>query len=314
MTIPEVPGFSFNRAMGEDSEAVGEALIARLLPRIDEAYRKLSGEYVAVVEDRSSLRLDDRYLGAWRTGSLHGTAMSAAGDALLTIKTVLEPVLSREGALPMSALYPMIRAALESASLAIYLLHPEERDERLRRSFLVAEEDAKYQGTFADSMGSADWADIKAAARAEIRALIGTRPSLGPSADFVFSGVTYTLTVELAETVIAADTVVVRSGPRIPLLAWWKLLSGLSHGKQWAFVAAMERSEAIVDIDNQSAHIRVTSSIAAVALALERAVETLEVALRLFGYRSKATYAQIEDATEPPTQSYSEMHADASEQ
>ncbi|WP_277870883.1 hypothetical protein [Cryobacterium sp. TMT2-42-4] len=34
-------------------------------------------EFVAVVEDKRSRRLDDRHLGRWRTGRLRSTAMSA---------------------------------------------------------------------------------------------------------------------------------------------------------------------------------------------------------------------------------------------
>ncbi|MBC7594627.1 MAG: hypothetical protein H7288_11920 [Kineosporiaceae bacterium] len=94
------------------------------------------------------------------------------------------------------------------------------------------------------------------------------------------------------------------------LIAWWQLLSGLSHGKQWAFVELMERSDAVADQANQSAHVKITSSAAGIALPLQLAVETLECALRLFGRRSKKTWNQPEDASEPETVSYSESQAE----
>lgn len=302
MTIPDPPEFEFNRAISPDSEEVGIALLRLLFPRIAEAEAKLKGEFVAVVDDRSSLRLDDRYLGRWRTGSLHGTAMSASVDALMAVQTILEPVLTGAGDLPMSALYPVLRAALESASLAIYLLEPASRDERLRRSYLVAVEDAKYHDKFQESMGNPN-SRQKAVAQEEIRALIATRPSLGAPADFQFTVVSYSDTVIKAEAAITADPAM-RPSARMALLAWWKLLSGLSHGKQWAFVEAMERSEAVVDVENQSAHMRMTSSVAVVALVTQRAMETLEIALHLYGRRSRVTWAEVEDAIEPPTVSY----------
>ena len=304
--MPEQPNVDFNQAMDDDSEESGIRLIRSLFPRIDTAKERIVGEYLAVVEDRSSLRLDDRYLGRWRTGSLHVTALTSGLDALLVIRAILEPVLEREAPLPMSGLYPVLRAAIESAALAIYLLAPADRDTRLRRSYLVADEDAKYQGVFAKEMDRADWNAGRVAAQREIRELIGTRISLGAPSSFTFSGVKYSDVVERADAIIAED-VSARGRRSMSLLAWWQLLSGLSHGKAWAFLAAMERSEAIVDVENQSASVRMTSSVAAVALIFERAVEALEVAIRLFGHRSKSTYAQIEDASEPPTVAFSAM-------
>jgi hypothetical protein len=41
------------------------------------------------------------------------------------------------------------------------------------------------------------------------------------------------------------------------------------------------------------------------------AVETLEAALRLYGHRSKVTWTQPEDAIEPPTLSYKQLHGRA---
>lgn len=305
MTIPNPPEFSFNSAVSPDTEEMGIVLLRQLFLRIARAEVKLNGEFVAVIDDRSSLRLDDRYLGRWRTGGLHGTAMSASMDALRAVQTILEPVLAGSGKLPMSALYPVLRAALESASLAIYLLEPASRDERLRRSYMVAVEDAKYLDTFQESLGNTI-SRAKAYAKEEIRALIATRPSLGDPTTFVFSTVSYSDTVQKAEVAITSDPAA-RTSDRMALIAWWKLLSGLSHGKQWAFVEAMERSEAIVDVENQSAHIRLTSSVAAVALATQRTVEALETALNLYGRRSKVTWAEIEDASEPPIVSYTAL-------
>jgi hypothetical protein len=132
---------------------------------------------------------------------------------------------------------------------------------------------------------------------------------LGDPTAFVFSTVSYSDTVQKAEVAIASDPAA-RTSERMALIAWWKLLSGLSHGKQWAFVEAMERSEAIVDVENQSAHIRLTSSVAAVALATQRTVEALETALNLYGRRSKVTWAEIEDASEPPIVSYTALRND----
>jgi hypothetical protein len=306
MAIPEPSNpFPYNRVVPPGSEALGVQLLQLVFPRIGEAQAKLDGVYVQVIEDRSSLRLDDRYLGWWRGGSLHTTAMLAAVDALRTTQTILEPVIAGNGALPMSALYPILRAAIESAALAIYLLEPTSRDERLRRSYLVAAEDAKYNGSFAASMGNAE-STTRADTRDQIRTLLDSRPSIEQAGSFAFVDVKYSMLVENADAAMAADPAL-PPATRMKLIAWWQLLSGLSHGKQWAFVASMERSEAVVDEANETAHVRMSSSIAAVALVLQVAVEALETALRLFGQRSHTWSGQPEDADEPDAVSYTEL-------
>jgi len=301
-----MPEFEFNRTMNPSTEGMAVAIWRALFPRIKETEAKMTGEYVAVVEDRSTLRYDDRYLGRWRTGALHVTGISAAVDALRMVQTILEPVAEGKDALPMSALYPVLRSAIESASLAIYLLAPDDRDERLRRSYLIAADDAKYKSMFASTMGTANAAEVREQIQDEIRDLIGTRPSLGDPAAFRFVGVSYGDMVEKAEQAIAVDPVI-EQRQRMPLLGMWQLLSGLSHAKQWSFISSMERSEAIVDADNQTAHVKMTSSAATIAVVLERAVEALEVALRLYGRRSNDHWAQPEDSTEPVPVPYSRL-------
>ncbi len=300
--------FDYNRTMSPESEAVAIEVWKSLFPRIDQAAAKTAGEYVVVVDEKSSLRYDDRYLGWWRSGGLHVTGMSASMDALLAVKAILERAIDGTGELPMAALYPMIRASIESASLAVYLLAPDLRDERLRRSYLVASVDARYHGTFAEDVGRTG-NTLLADARAHILELIASRPSLGKPADFVFAEVSYTDLVKDAEAVIAADPAVLYR-KSIPLIAWWKLLSGFSHGKAWSFHEVADRSEAIVDTENETALLKMTAPAAVVALSLERAVETLETALRLYGRRSKEAWNQPEDALEPAPVKYAELRAE----
>jgi hypothetical protein len=288
------------------SEQMAVRLWRLAFGRIADAKTKLDGAYVHVVEERSSLRLDDRYLGTWRGGSLHVSAMQASVDALMTVQAILEDVLSGTGSLPMSGLYPIIRTSIECAALALYLLEPNDRDERLRRSYLIAVEDAKYQDSFTLGM-KRESTLLRRRAQAEVRELIATRLSLGDPHAFRFDTVRYSSLVSNADAAIANDPAV-PTAERMPLLAWWQLLSGLSHGKQWALITALERSGAIVDEANETAHVYQTSSTAAVALALDRGIETLETALRLFGRRSKSAWSEPEDGSEPAVQTWRAMH------
>lgn len=292
-------GFDYNRRMPAGSEAAAVSIWRALFPRITYAMDRINGPYVEVVEERSSLRLDDRYLGPWRGGGLHRTALAAAGDSLLFLKAHLASVTEGSADLPMSALYPVLRTAIESASLSTYLLEPADRDERLRRSYLVAMEDARYADKFTKDVPKAGGSKQRDKTEEAIRVLVATRPSLGDPSKFALPRIAYSDLVLGADAATAADPAATDS-VEIPLIAWWKLLSGLSHGKQWAFIAALERSEASVDVTNESATVKLTSSAAAVAVSLQRAVELVELALRLYGRRSKAAWNRPEDAIEPP--------------
>lgn len=305
MTPPDASAPSaFNRKLSDENEALGMEMWHRAFPRIAEIEEKLDGPYTAVVEERSSLRLDDRYLGAWRGGGLHVGAMATAADALKTVQAILET-----NSVPMTALYPLLRAAIENAALAIYLLAPADRDTRLMHSYQVADDDAKWRSVFATEIGSQDASATRTSASAEILRLAKSRPSLGPPDSIKLRAPSYSRMVALADAAITADPAVLGAS-RMSLLAWWQLMSGMSHGKQWALIMALERSEAIVDADDESAHVKMTSSTIVVALGLQRATETLETALRLYGRRSKATWAEPEDAAEPRSVTPAQLRAD----
>jgi len=302
MAVPHrLESSRFNRALSVENEELGMKLWQSMFPRIDEILAKLDGPYAAVVEERSSLRLDDRYLGAWRGGGLHRGAMATAGDALRTVQGILE-----KNEVPMTALYPLLRAAVENASLAIYLLAPGDRDTRLVRSYQVADDDAKWQCVFATNLGQKHASATRTRSKVDIHNLISSRPSLGAPRAVKLGAPRYGDMVALADAAIAADPAV--STPAgMPLLAWWQLMSGMSHGKQWALIAALERSGAIEDAADESAHVKLTSSTVMVGFALQRAVETLETALRLYGQRSKSAWAQPEDASEPVSETPAQL-------
>lgn len=302
MPEPDEQPAQWNRVYGDHLDEIGMKLLRAYVPRIDDATEKLRGPYTAVIEPRSSLQLDDRYLGTWRGASLAQGAMGAAVDALQTLKFVA----IENGVMPMTALYPILRAVVESAALAIYLLAPASRDERLRRSYLVAADDARLRSVYEGERGSTSALEKLDEVRGEIRELLGERGTLGDPTAFRFARVEYSHLVSKASDVLNADPAV-RIESEMTLLALWQLLSGLSHAKQWAMIEVLERSEAVVNEDDASAHVRLTTSPAVVAVFLERALQAIECALRLWGRRSHAWTAESEDAFEPAAVPYVEQ-------
>ena len=221
--------FQFNRSIAQGSEQMAVTRSQLTFMRTAAPKAKLDGVYLQVAEDRPSLRLDDRYLGTWRTGSLHVAPMQVAVDSLLPVQAILETVIAGTAILQMSGLYPVLRAATESAALPIFLLDPDDRDERFRRSYLMVEEDAGYQDTFAASMGNPN-SSLRERARSEIRERIAERPSLGNLLTFRSAGLKYSELMENADAIMAAD-LAIPTVTRMTLIAWWKLLPGLSHGR-----------------------------------------------------------------------------------
>jgi hypothetical protein len=299
------PPYEFNRSLGPDAEQEAIRIWISLYPRVDEADLKLKGAYLAVVEPRSTLNLDNRYLGPWQGGALHTAPMGMALDALQTVRRLLEagsgPETETEREpIPMASIYSLLRTAIENAALAVYLLAPEDRDVRLVRSYQVADDDARLRCSYATEMGSQLAPTTRARAKAYIRQAAARRPSLGDPKLLKLGKVAYSDLVDEAHRVLVADKAA--SNPRWEmqsLKAWWQILSGMSHGKFWAVQEMLDRNSAIPDADGQGAWVHVVASPVSLALAFERAVEVLECALRLYGRRSKAAWALPEDAAEP---------------
>jgi len=245
-------------------------------------------------EPRSTLALDDPYLGIWREGALHRVAINAAVDGLLTVRSLIEEART----VPMTALHPILRSIIENASLALYLIEPEDRDQRLLRSFNSMADDAKRARSFREKLGSSGAAEIYDRDIALIDDLLAERAALKHLSARTLALPTYTRLVMDADTFLLADPALNRiSG--FKLIALWQVLSGLSHGRAWAMVEALERSNAVVNEESRSGTVTATTSVAAVATFMQRGLELVESVIRLYGRRSTADYALAADIDEP---------------
>ncbi len=82
----------------------------------------------------SELDADDRALGAHQTSHLVGHCLSVSLDALQTARLILHDEGTDGLRVPLMGQYPVLRTSIESTSLAIWLLAPDDQTERLRRS------------------------------------------------------------------------------------------------------------------------------------------------------------------------------------
>jgi hypothetical protein len=276
-----------------EQERLGWMFIGMVWPRVDELDRLISGPYMTV-ELGSSLALDRTFMGPWRGGGLEVGALNAALDALKTVRLLLD---RDERVVPMTGLYPVLRAAVENASLAVYLLTPEHRDDRLRRVFREAAGEVKLQQMFALEIGATDTGAKRKRWDQKLAAMTAARPSLGLIPEKLSAAQTSAI-VRAADAAVRSDPASKSWEHTMPLLAIWQLLSGLSHGKYRAMMTALARSDAIVSPDDDIAHVRMTTRSGMLAMTLLRAVGTLETATRVYGVRARRWSRRAEDAEE----------------
>lgn len=303
MSDPSSDPVNWNRQTPEATEVAGLERLRVLWPRIEKAFDRLNNGGYMYAEPRSTLKLDDRNLGIWTEGALHRVAISAAVDGLLTVKSLIDDAET----VPMTALYPVIRASIENASLALSMIEATDRDKRLEASYRSMADDVTRLRQFNVSTGAVHAQQQYDDAMDDIDTLISARPNLAGLVARKLSLPSYTSLVTAADDHLAADPAHDQRHSWT-LAALWRLLSGLSHGRVWAMLIALERSGAVVDptarpgvrrATTRSGTVIQTTSVAVIALLVGQALELIESVIRLYGQRSRSDNALPEDEDEP---------------
>jgi hypothetical protein len=93
------------------------------------------GVHWSLASEGSELAQDDELTKPFQTSHLVGFCLSQSLDMFRTIRAiVIDPNDPTELRMPMAGLYPIIRGALEAASLAYWVLRPDDAATRLERS------------------------------------------------------------------------------------------------------------------------------------------------------------------------------------
>lgn len=135
-------------AIDDPAEAAMSAeIIERLaqLPIIVERYGRVAG----VTPKPGSELADDDLKTAWlQTSHMVSVCMAMAIDNLEAFRSLVEPEPGHL-VLRQSAHFPLLRSALESGSLALWLLHPDEQRARIVRLLQSRWSDVKFAHTLA---------------------------------------------------------------------------------------------------------------------------------------------------------------------
>jgi hypothetical protein len=274
---------SVSRLSPKDAEEeAARVLIEELAPRIDAFNEAVDHPAAATVRADSPLGGDDKAADPFQVSHTAWHSLVHAADNLraLRLLTVSEANEDRHVQVrthPFAA-YPLLRAALENASIALWLLAPDRRDTRLTRRFRLAIQDAGNGDKVVSLMGRTPTNEDKH--RARVADLIANRPAITPAACNKPAG--FGVVVSEAAEGSGID-------PSAALAAW-RLLSAFTHGDQWASLAFADREEVGLSVDGKVVTVRMTASLANISNMARVVIVTAETALRAYNLRRTPTF------------------------
>ncbi|GAA3651346.1 hypothetical protein GCM10022237_08940 [Nocardioides ginsengisoli] len=267
---------SVSRLSPKDAEDEAARFLAlQLAPRIDALAEYANGQGASTVSAESPLAGDDAAADPFQVSH---TAWHGIAHAVDNLQAFRRLTVSGEGdhfdvsTHPFAA-YPLLRAALENASVALWLLAPEDADERLTRRFRLVLQDAAHGDDVARLMGHEPTTYERRVER--VSGLIANRPSVDLAACKKRAGFRAIVPEAAEGTGTDANTASVV----------WRLLSGLTHGDQWASLAWAEREQVDLSADGTVFTVRMTASLANTANMARYVVALAESSTRAFEMR-----------------------------
>ena len=125
-----------------EEEHSATAKLREWISQVESLEAHQGGTHIDLAVPGSELQIDDSMMGYMQTSHLIDGCLSISIDAMTTARLVLQSP-TNDGPLrvPMRGLYPLARSSLEAASLALWLVQPEDRRTRLTRSLQARWED-----------------------------------------------------------------------------------------------------------------------------------------------------------------------------
>jgi hypothetical protein len=213
-----LPGV-YGDGVNSSNDAAHLADLLRLLNQVDTWSARTSAQARHLETPASSaMGGDDMRLKPYHISHASWASLSHAGDHLLALRALLSI-----GLVPMFAPYTLIRGALENASMAVWLLAPSRRAERITRRLQVAADDIR-NGERARTITGDKGPKTRQQRLAEVEQI---------AAKWGIDGKAATTRATCSEIIKA-----VGDPDQVTLLAW-NTCSGIAHGDFWATPAAM---------------------------------------------------------------------------
>ena len=226
------------RTPPEHEREAAHRLLTQIAPRIDELQTRWEGPDHSA-EPGSPLAGDDRHSRPYHVSHAAWLSIGHAIDNLVALRSL---TVSNEGNeitlfTRAFAAYPLVRAALENASVSLWLIGPKSRDERLTRRFRKVLTDAANRDS-AVALAKPDAELIRDRQTAEISQLALAR---GLDAEACEKRVFFGEVVRGGHAVMGLDE---ETGEAV-----WRILSALTHGDSWASHLITDRDEVQVHAD-----------------------------------------------------------------
>jgi hypothetical protein len=177
----------------------------------------------------------------------------------------------------MYAPYSLVRAALENASAAVWLLHPDDRAERILRRLRFAALDIR-NGEEARRLVGAPAGPKSEAERIEQICGLAQRRGVDEAAVVAKRPVSYREIVKSA-----ANT---RRGGETAYMITWKMCSGIAHGDMWTTINVVSREE-LPGAPPDIAHLKITAKVETLMLGVYFAVDMTDAGWGLYDERSR---------------------------
>lgn len=223
-------------------EAMAQELLKDLFTKIEQAHERAKDRDRFTVEPGSSLAGDNRATQPYQLSHTVVAAMNQAVEHLHTIRALIVGA----GVMHPAAPFTLARAAIETASIAVWLMSPSSRKERVMRRLRLALEDAKDSDRAGAEIGSPS---NLAVARRRLDGLAAAAAN--------DPGYTLKSGVNTTDIVRAADTQV----DRTHVLTAWRVCAGFSHGRIWTTLAVLDRNEVPNEGEPDVMHLYVTNSL-----------------------------------------------------
>ncbi len=240
------------------------------------AYRRLSGLCAVVerwtdecgrileVQEGSLLAEDDVLTAPYQNSHVIAVFLGSALDHLHALRALLVDA----EALHMSAPFSLMRSAIESASQALWLLTPDDRQVRVQRRLQMAAENAREQSQAVRILNP----EASGRLQQRLERFAGLGEAAGVPRERVLGKVPSLVTmVRAASDLVAHD---------LPLEFLWRLGSGYAHGNAWAPLLAGVQ-EQLPSSQEAVAHLSVTADAETLLLFMGAAVLALDKAQKL---------------------------------
>jgi hypothetical protein len=259
-------------------------VFAHLLARIDALDARVNSDYFKP-EPNSTLDLDDAAVHPMHFSVAPRWCLMSAIDHVRTIGQLI-----RSTTMPMVSTASLLRSAIETGSAAIHFLAPDSRVERIRRFF----DEERAQISEASTVVGLFGGELDGQrATSFLKAAVDNYPAAGPYESLR----TRISTVRrIADAEAEVERVMQRGRTPGILEGWWRLLSGITHGRRYAWQLALSVVEKGYDEATDVVDADVAFDSPRIVSGLRVALDVIETGVHIYGTRARKFTRLPEDA------------------